>query len=84
MTMARVSSFTCLFFVSVDMILLLYLLGSVLAEPFRRDVGHPHWHHSAFQDVPLNYRHEMKQLLHSRAQVYLLIHPFTSTKSSLI
>lgn len=42
---------------------------SAFAEPFRRDVGHPQWHHSAFQDIPVNYRHEMRQLLHSRAQV---------------
>lgn len=41
----------------------------VEGEPFRRDVGHPQWHHSAFHDIPVNYKHEMRQLLHSRAQV---------------
>ncbi|KAH7277852.1 hypothetical protein KP509_38G011500 [Ceratopteris richardii] len=58
---------------SVDVLVILVLLISALKvqslEPFRRDVGHPQWHHSAFHDIPVNYKHEMRQLLHSRAQV---------------
>eukprot|EP00250_Pteridium_aquilinum_P008214 c17771_g1_i3 orf=536-2992(-) len=56
----------------VVVVVVVVLVGSgagVKAEPFRRDVGHPQWHHSAFQDIPVNYKHEMRQLLHSRAQV---------------
>ncbi|KAI5081905.1 hypothetical protein GOP47_0001648 [Adiantum capillus-veneris] len=53
----------------VIVVLLLVVAFRVEAEPFRRDVGHPQWHHSAFHDIPVNYKHEMRQLLHSRAQV---------------
>ncbi|MCO5582490.1 hypothetical protein L7F22_036387 [Adiantum nelumboides] len=53
-----------------EVILLVLLVAlRVEAEPFRRDVGQPQWHHSAFHDIPVNYKHEMRQLLHSRAQV---------------
>lgn len=38
-------------------------------EAFRRDPGHPQWHHSAFQDVTDNLKFEMRHMLHSRAQV---------------
>lgn len=54
------------------MLLCWSICGSASAaskEPFRRDPGHPHWHHSAFQDISVNYKHELRQLLHSRAQV---------------
>lgn len=39
------------------------------SEAFRRDPGHPQWHHSAFQDIQENIKHEMRQMLHSRAEV---------------
>ncbi|KAL2629904.1 hypothetical protein R1flu_014590 [Riccia fluitans] len=38
-------------------------------EPFRRDVGHPQWHHGTFQDVSENIKREAHHLLHSRARV---------------
>ncbi|KAL3505618.1 hypothetical protein ACH5RR_031000 [Cinchona calisaya] len=35
----------------------------------RRDPGHSQWHHSAFQDVKDSVRSEVRQMLHSRAEV---------------
>lgn len=38
-------------------------------EPFRRDPGHPQWHHNSFQDHRDAVRKMTHELLHSRAQV---------------
>ncbi|KAF5189349.1 Transmembrane protein [Thalictrum thalictroides] len=38
-------------------------------QAFRRDPGHPHWHHSAFHDVKESVRYDVRQMLHSRAEV---------------
>ncbi|KAG0575716.1 hypothetical protein M758_5G026800 [Ceratodon purpureus] len=38
-------------------------------EPFRRDPGHPQWHHNSFQDHRDTVRKMTHELLHSRAQV---------------
>eukprot|EP00252_Welwitschia_mirabilis_P008780 TRINITY_DN20945_c0_g1_i1.p1 TRINITY_DN20945_c0_g1~~TRINITY_DN20945_c0_g1_i1.p1 ORF type:complete len:808 (+),score=153.41 TRINITY_DN20945_c0_g1_i1:214-2637(+) len=46
-----------------------YVLLDGAQEAFRRDPGHPQWHHSVFQDIHENVRHEMRQMLHSRAEV---------------
>ncbi|CAI9776768.1 unnamed protein product [Fraxinus pennsylvanica] len=38
-------------------------------QAYRRDPGHPQWHHGAFQDVKDSVRSEVRQMLHSRAEV---------------
>ncbi|XP_030539845.2 uncharacterized protein LOC115747721 [Rhodamnia argentea] len=38
-------------------------------QAFRRDPGHPQWHHGAFQDVRDSVRSDVRQMLHSRAEV---------------
>ncbi|PKA49913.1 hypothetical protein AXF42_Ash019229 [Apostasia shenzhenica] len=49
----------------------LYLLstGESAPQPFRRDPGHPHWHHSAFHDVQESVRSDVRRMLHTRAEV---------------
>ncbi|XP_022938319.1 uncharacterized protein LOC111444453 isoform X1 [Cucurbita moschata] len=39
------------------------------AQAFRRDPGHPHWHHGAFHTVRDSVRHDVRRMLHSRAEV---------------
>lgn len=50
------------------------LIGVVHAakEPFRRDPGHPQWHHGSFQDHRSDVRRMTHELLHSPAQVLAL------------
>nr|GEW22713.1 capsid protein [Tanacetum cinerariifolium] len=36
---------------------------------YRRDPGHPQWHHSAFHDVKDSVRSDVHRMLHSRAEV---------------
>ncbi|KAH0935079.1 hypothetical protein HID58_012196 [Brassica napus] len=38
-------------------------------QPFRREPGHAHWHHSAFLDVRESVRSDVRRMLHSRAEV---------------
>ncbi|XP_047317007.1 uncharacterized protein LOC124920547 [Impatiens glandulifera] len=38
-------------------------------QPFRRDPGHPQWHHGVFQDVKDTVRSDVRRMLHSRAEV---------------
>jgi len=38
-------------------------------EAFRRDPGHPHWHHGAFHDVEDSVRADVRRMLHTRAEV---------------
>ncbi|KAF8683912.1 hypothetical protein HU200_044856 [Digitaria exilis] len=38
-------------------------------EAFRRDPGHPHWHHGAFHDVEESIRADVRRMLHTRAEV---------------
>ncbi|CAK9871609.1 unnamed protein product [Sphagnum jensenii] len=40
-----------------------------VTEPFRRDPGHPQWHHGSFQDHSEDVRKMTHDLLHSRIQV---------------
>lgn len=58
------------------LLLLLYFTLSLLLthsdsapQAFRRDPGHPQWHHSAFQDVRDSVRSDVRRMLHSRAEV---------------
>jgi hypothetical protein len=55
-------------------------------EPFRRDPGHPQWHHNSFQDHRDAVRKMTHELLHSRAQVPLAtaaLIPFLSNRCQL-
>lgn len=48
----------------------LFVLQSESApQAFRRDPGHPQWHHSAFHDVRDGVRSDVRRMLHSRAEV---------------
>ncbi|XP_016491340.1 uncharacterized protein LOC107811018 [Nicotiana tabacum] len=38
-------------------------------QAYRRDPGHQQWHHGAFQDVKDSVRSDVRQMLHSRAEV---------------
>ncbi|XP_061992813.1 uncharacterized protein LOC133710695 [Rosa rugosa] len=38
-------------------------------QAFRRDPGHPQWHHGAFHDVRDTIRSDVRRMLHSRAEV---------------
>ncbi|KAL4560178.1 hypothetical protein LXL04_032327 [Taraxacum kok-saghyz] len=54
---------------SVIVILILRISESTSAGAYRRDPGHPQWHHSAFQDVKDSVRSDVHRMLHSRAEV---------------
>jgi hypothetical protein len=51
----------------------LLVIPSESAPPqaFRRDPGHPQWHHGAFQDVRESVRTDVRRLLHTRAEVLI-------------
>ncbi|XP_068660412.1 uncharacterized protein [Aristolochia californica] len=61
----------CLLLPSFFLLLFLLLFPQSQAAPqaFRRDPGHPQWHHSAFQDVRDTVRTDVRHMLHSRAEV---------------
>lgn len=61
----RLLAISCLF--------LLLLQSESAPQAFRRDPGHPQWHHGAFQDVKDNVRSDVRQMLHSRAEVFFLL-----------
>ncbi|KAL6990090.1 hypothetical protein U1Q18_015838 [Sarracenia purpurea var. burkii] len=48
---------------------LLPLPSEAAPQAFRRDPGHPQWHHGAFQDVKDSVRSDVRRMLHSRAEV---------------
>lgn len=39
------------------------------SQAYRRDPGHPQWHHGAFHDVKDSVRSDLRRMLHSRAEV---------------
>ncbi|PKU59342.1 uncharacterized protein LOC110102055 isoform X1 [Dendrobium catenatum] len=54
----------------VVLLLCLFLsTGKSARQQFRRDPGHPHWHHSAFHDVKESVRSDIRRMLHTRAEV---------------
>lgn len=58
--------------VAIGILLLLLLVcgaGGAKQEPFRRDPGHPQWHHGNFQDFNSSVKQNAHNLLHSRAEV---------------
>lgn len=48
---------------------LLLLQSESAPQAFRRDPGHPQWHHGAFQDVRDSVRSDVQRMLHTRAEV---------------
>ncbi|ONK67584.1 uncharacterized protein A4U43_C05F1550 [Asparagus officinalis] len=48
---------------------LLFSAGESKSQAFRRDPGHPHWHHGAFHDVQDSVRADVRRMLHTRAEV---------------
>ncbi|KAD5508401.1 hypothetical protein E3N88_16104 [Mikania micrantha] len=56
-------------FLCLSAILLLKCSNSAPTQAYRRDPGHPQWHHSAFQDVKESVRSDVRSMLHSRAEV---------------
>jgi hypothetical protein len=44
---------------------------SAARQAFRRDPGHPQWHHGAFHDVRDTVRTDVHRLLHTRAEVLI-------------
>ncbi|CAI9267708.1 unnamed protein product [Lactuca saligna] len=54
---------------TIFVILILKNSESTPPGAYRRDPGHPQWHHSAFQDVKDSVRSDVHRMLHSRAEV---------------
>lgn len=50
-------------------IFLLLTQSESAPQPFKREPGHPQWHHSAFHDVRDSVRSDIRRMLHSRAEV---------------
>lgn len=48
---------------------LLFVRSESAHKAFRRDPGHPQWHHGAFQDVKDGVRSDVRRMLHTRAEV---------------
>jgi hypothetical protein len=57
---------------SIILIVLSFLLltqSESAPQAFKREPGHPQWHHSAFHDVRDSVRSDIRRMLHSRAEV---------------
>ncbi|XP_060197678.1 uncharacterized protein LOC132626724 isoform X3 [Lycium barbarum] len=65
--MIRITS--CCLCIAILVALLSLLSESAPQGAYRRDPGHQQWRHGAFQDVKDNVRSEVRQMLHSRAEV---------------
>lgn len=57
-----------IYFVIATLSLLQFQSDSV-PQAFRRDPGHPQWHHGAFHDVKDSVRSDIRRMLHARAEV---------------
>jgi hypothetical protein len=60
---------------SIILIVLSFLLltqSESAPQAFKREPGHPQWHHSAFHDVRDTVRSDIRRMLHSRAEVIFL------------
>ncbi|THG04088.1 hypothetical protein TEA_025410 [Camellia sinensis var. sinensis] len=60
-------SLVCLLIIVTLSLLLLH--SDSAPQAFRRDPGHPQWHHGAFHDVKDSVRSDVRRMLHSRAEV---------------
>ncbi|KAF3456370.1 hypothetical protein FNV43_RR01020 [Rhamnella rubrinervis] len=58
-----------LYSLTVVLCLLVFVTESAPRQAFRRDPGHPQWHHGAFHDVRDSVRSDVRRMLHSRAEV---------------
>ncbi|EEF43107.1 uncharacterized protein LOC8258833 [Ricinus communis] len=47
----------------------LFIQPESAPQAFRRDPGHPQWHHGAFHDVGDSVRSDVRRMLHTRAEV---------------
>ncbi|KAK7264722.1 hypothetical protein RJT34_32332 [Clitoria ternatea] len=56
-------------FIVAVLSLLLLTQSESAPQAFKRDPGHPQWHHSAFHDVRDTVRSDLRRMLHSRAEV---------------
>ncbi|KFK23125.1 hypothetical protein AALP_AAs72355U000600 [Arabis alpina] len=63
------SDSSLIFVVFVSFLIGLVSWSESAQQPFRREPGHPHWHHSAFLDVRETVRSDVRRMLHSRAEV---------------
>ncbi|KAJ8751600.1 hypothetical protein K2173_016849 [Erythroxylum novogranatense] len=48
---------------------LLTTLSESASQAFRRDPGHPKWHHEAFQDIRDSVRSDVRHMLHTHTEV---------------
>ncbi|KAH0730303.1 hypothetical protein KY289_001491 [Solanum tuberosum] len=64
--MIRITSCFCIAIVALS---LFGTLSESASQAYRSNPGHQQWHHGAFQDVKENVRSEVRQMLHSRAEV---------------
>lgn len=63
------SLFSVVFALVVGLNLLINPSESAAPQAFRRDPGHPQWHHGAFHDVKDSVRSDVRRMLHTRAEV---------------
>ncbi|OAY27612.1 uncharacterized protein LOC110601676 [Manihot esculenta] len=63
------SSFLFLYYASILTLSLLLTRSHSAPQAFRRDPGHPQWHHGAFHDVRDRVRSDVRRMLHTRAEV---------------
>lgn len=67
--MAAKSNRTPILHAFVFALSLLVFQSESAPQAFRRDPGHPQWHHGAFHDVRDSVRSDVRRMLHSRAEV---------------
>lgn len=67
------SSLSLLVVVFLVLSSILIVTESASHQAFRRDPGHPQWHHGAFHDVKDSVRSDVRRMLHTRAEVPFLV-----------
>lgn len=55
----------------LTLVLVAFQWAAAAPEAFRRDPGHPQWHHGAFHDVRDSVRSDVRRMLHTRAEVFV-------------
>ncbi|KAJ9154617.1 hypothetical protein P3X46_027936 [Hevea brasiliensis] len=63
------SGFLFLYYATILTVILLVTRSNSAPQAFRRDPGHPQWHHGAFHDVRDSVRSDVRRMLHTRAEV---------------
>ncbi|KDP27936.1 hypothetical protein JCGZ_19016 [Jatropha curcas] len=69
MSTKSIQSFSFLYHVSIIILSQLVICSESAPQAFRRDPGHPQWHHGAFHDVRDSVRSDVRRMLHTRAEV---------------